>query len=106
MDKVGKRVGEIGSIHVFRLHAETAVRIARRNFGKLVKGIVDGTRTIHAVGLPGAGNRYAQPGAEPLVDVVVHVDTKREAFEVRAEHNAILLHIAAREGVFHVLRTA
>ena len=106
LDKVGEGVGEVSSIHVLRLHAETAVRVAGRHFGELVQGIVDGTRTVYVVGLLCTGYGGAQAGGEPLVDVVVHVDAERETLKVRTEYNTVLLHVAAGERVFHALRTS
>ena len=53
LDKVGEGIGEVSSIHILRLHTETSVRIAGGYLGKLVQGIIDGTRTVYAVGLFG-----------------------------------------------------
>ena len=77
LDKVGEGVGEVSSIHVLRMHAQTAVRVAGKHFGELVQGIVYGTLTVYVVGLLCTGFGGAQAGGEPLVDVVVHVDAEK-----------------------------
>ncbi len=83
-----------------------AVRIARRNIGKLVECRVDHVVLRKGDDLLRVGVCRVEAHLQPVGDVGVKVGTEAGAGEARAYTHTVLIEIAATQGVVHVLVTA
>ena len=99
-------VREVRAVHVLLLGAPTTVRVAGGRVGQLLDGGLNDVGIVNRVVLRAARHRSAKSRRQPFGNLVIHVDTHREAVEVRTDGNTLLRDISSGNRILGAFITA